>query len=203
MSSLRILSVLTLVGLVTPACLMGGGKAVSTPPCAARPDAPRLTYAYPSNPGSVGECTVSRPKREVEVHREPDGRYCVDLQTVVYMGFQPKPVEMDNRYALRTDGGQSATFPMETVDVEKVGMCFGSGGDVGIWVSQLRGCVEPPADIETSTTLALQWMPAMMADRELARWDFTGRTIEEDRMRPDPTCEAPGELATQLKRADP
>ena len=67
-------------------------------------------------------------------------------------------------------GGQSATFPMETVDVEKVGMCFGSGGDVGIWVSQLRGCVEPPADIETSSTLALQWMPAMMTDRELARW---------------------------------
>ena len=48
------------------------------------------------------------------------------------MSFQPKPVEMDNRYAIRTDGERSAVFPMETVEVEKVGTCFGS---VGIWVS--------------------------------------------------------------------
>jgi hypothetical protein len=110
-----------------------------------------LKYAYPTDSGINKECTIARPNQEVQLEQDADGRHCVDLQTVAYMGFKPKQIEMDNRYMLVTDGGESATFEMETLEIEKVGMCFGSSDPVDIWLWQRRGCVEAPADVDTSS----------------------------------------------------
>lgn len=168
-----------------------GSKPVAAPPCGASHEDPALKYAYPTDSGINKECTIARPNQEVQLEQDADGRHCVDLQTVAYMGFKPKQIEMDNRYMLVTDGGESATFEMETLEIEKVGMCFGSSDPVDIWLWQRRGCVEAPADVDTSSTLALRWIPKLTGPRELARWDFTGRVIEPDLMRTDPVCEQP------------
>jgi hypothetical protein len=193
----RTLAVLGLALGCSACFLFPGKKSHTAPPCAAARDAPQLTYAFPTDSGSNGDCTIPRPDQEVRVEQDADGRHCVDLQTVAYMGFRPKQIEMDNRYTLVTDGGESAVFSMETLEIEKVGTCYGSSDPVGIWLWQRRGCVEAPADIDTSSTLALRWMPKMNADREMARWDFTGRTTEEDPLRTDPICEVPDTLATK------
>ena len=186
------------LALGSSACfLFPGKKAVTAPPCGATRDAPQLTYAFPTDPGSNTTCTIPHPDQEVRVEQDAEGRYCVDLQTVAYMGFRPKQIEMDNHYSLVTDAGESATFSMETLEIEKVGTCHGSGDPVGVWLWQRRGCVEAPVGIDTSSTLALQWMPKLNTNREMARWDFTGRTIEADPYRTDPICEVPSSLAAK------